>query len=406
MKQQIISLLERAKENGTTIGDVLAEVRGFPDGWQSIETAPKDGAEIWGFNGEQARMLWSEGEHWVLWVWADSSLADIDPSPDQPTHWMPIPAAPGADSPTSRPATPAAAPAEGLPNLPQLLRENADLDAAEGGNPDVAALEWAAADEIERLRREVFKLRATAASAEPVAFYKDGVLFWHGEHAAWRGKDGELYAGPPAPSERAPVGDERAAFKKCHAAIIKAISSIARADGPDTRKEDDPELLYRSPVMDEVVRIRGALDEYSAALASAPVAGEAVATVRGSAGESWKGDAIIDLRPGLALAAGTELFLAHAAPQASPAADGRDAKDAAPAAEWMTCESRRPWVTNSLAHQAKKLRRKERGCRIAFRKDYMGAPTRYLADVYGEAAAVFEARIAAIAAQQGEGGGK
>lgn len=108
MKQQIISLLERAKENGTTIGDVLAEVRGFPDGWQSIETAPKDGAEIWGFNGEQARMLWSEGEHWALWVWADSSLADIDPSPDQPTHWMPIPAAPGADSPTSRPATPAA----------------------------------------------------------------------------------------------------------------------------------------------------------------------------------------------------------------------------------------------------------------------------------------------------------
>ncbi|WP_156507273.1 hypothetical protein [Bordetella trematum] len=69
---------------------------------------------------------------------------------------------------------------------------------------------------------------------------------------------------------RTPVADERAAFKKCHAAIIKAISSIARADGPDTRKEDDPELLYRSPVMDEVVRIRGALDECSAALASAP----------------------------------------------------------------------------------------------------------------------------------------
>lgn len=54
-------------------------------------------------------------------------------------------------------------PAEGLPNLPQLLRENADLDAAEGGNPDVVALEWAAADEIERLRREVSKLRAPVA---------------------------------------------------------------------------------------------------------------------------------------------------------------------------------------------------------------------------------------------------
>ncbi|CUI56038.1 hypothetical protein [Achromobacter xylosoxidans] len=71
---------------------------------------------------------------------------------------------------------------------------------------------------------------------------------------------------------RAPVAGERAAFKKCHSAIIKSIASIARADGPDTRKEDDPELLYRSPVMDEVVRIRVALDECSAALASAPVA--------------------------------------------------------------------------------------------------------------------------------------
>jgi hypothetical protein len=60
-------------------------------------------------------------------------------------------------------------PKEGLPNLPQLLRENADLDAAEGGNPDVVALEWAAADEIERLRREVSKLRAPVAD-ERAAF--------------------------------------------------------------------------------------------------------------------------------------------------------------------------------------------------------------------------------------------
>lgn len=72
----------------------------------------------------------------------------------------------------------------------------------------------------------------------------------------------------------APVADERTAFKKCHSVIIKALSSIARADGPDTRKADDPELLYRSPVMDDVVRIRVALDECSAALASAPVAGD------------------------------------------------------------------------------------------------------------------------------------
>lgn len=168
----------------------------------------------------------------------------------------------------------------------------------------------------------------------------------------------------PAAAERAPVADERAAFKKCHAAIIKAISSIARTDGPDTRKEDDPELLYRSPVMDEVVRIRGALDEYSAALASAtvaraiqwptmpaskgqspvlfedgyaegwakcmdecrravsqasaPVAGEAVGKVVLFGGDvkevSWTG--------GKMPPPGTTLY---AAPQASPSADGRDA---------------------------------------------------------------------------------
>ncbi|CUJ51954.1 hypothetical protein [Achromobacter xylosoxidans] len=114
-------------------------------------------------------------------------------------------------------------------DITQRLRDNADLDEAEHGNARVVQLERDAADEIERLRAELSKLRA-------------------------------------------PVADERAAFKKCHSAIIKALASIAMADGPDTRKEDDPELLYRSPVMDDVVRIRAALDECSAALASAPVA--------------------------------------------------------------------------------------------------------------------------------------
>ncbi len=65
------------------------------DTWLPIETAPKDG-EIWAFNGEQARMVWSEGPEWALWVWADLLLDDADPSPDQPTHWLPLPAAPVA----------------------------------------------------------------------------------------------------------------------------------------------------------------------------------------------------------------------------------------------------------------------------------------------------------------------
>jgi hypothetical protein len=65
------------------------------DAWQPIETAPKD-KEIWAFNGEQGRMLWSEGNQWALWVWADELLSDVDPEPNQPTHWQPLPAAPSA----------------------------------------------------------------------------------------------------------------------------------------------------------------------------------------------------------------------------------------------------------------------------------------------------------------------
>lgn len=66
--------------------------------WQPIETAPKDGTEIWAYNGEQARMYWAEGHgenfDYALWVWSDDLLSDVDPSPDQPTYWMPLPAPP------------------------------------------------------------------------------------------------------------------------------------------------------------------------------------------------------------------------------------------------------------------------------------------------------------------------
>ncbi len=61
--------------------------------WQPIETAPtKDETEIWAFNGEQARMVWLQDEG--LWLWADELLCDADPDPEQPTHWMPLPADP------------------------------------------------------------------------------------------------------------------------------------------------------------------------------------------------------------------------------------------------------------------------------------------------------------------------
>ena len=62
--------------------------------WQPIETAPKDGAEIWAYNGEQARMKFIAGNGYALWVWADEVLSDIDPCPMQPSHWMPLPPPP------------------------------------------------------------------------------------------------------------------------------------------------------------------------------------------------------------------------------------------------------------------------------------------------------------------------
>lgn len=76
------------------------------------------------------------------------------------------------------------------------------------------------------------------------------------------------------------------------------------------------------------------------------------------------------------------------------------AGDAQAVSEWAACESRRPWVANSLKASAQDLRGKEKRCRAAFNKDFMGVPSRYVADAYGEAAAVFEAKLAALAASQ------
>ena len=77
---------------------IAAAIRAAP-AWQPIETAPRDGAPVWAFNGEQAPMLYIAGEGYALWIWADQVLADVDPSPEQPTHWMPLPEPPLAARP-------------------------------------------------------------------------------------------------------------------------------------------------------------------------------------------------------------------------------------------------------------------------------------------------------------------
>lgn len=68
--------------------------------------------------------------------------------------------------------------------------------------------------------------------------------------------------------------------------------------------------------------------------------------------------------------------------------------------DWMTCEKRGWMVRESLARNAKGMRADEKRCRNAYDEEYMGAPTRYLADVFAEAAAVFEARLKELPPQK------
>lgn len=73
--------------------------------WQPIETAPKDGTSILGFQ------LWSIGPGWCVLTWTEwgehvdeAGLTEIKPGwtiPEdhyatcwEPTHWMPLPEPP------------------------------------------------------------------------------------------------------------------------------------------------------------------------------------------------------------------------------------------------------------------------------------------------------------------------
>ena len=64
--------------------------------------------------------------------------------------------------------------------------------------------------------------------------------------------------------------------------------------------------------------------------------------------------------------------------------------------EWMNCESRGPWVRNSLKHRVDELRSAANKARKAYRKDFMGKPCGYIADAYDEAAALLQQRLDAV----------
>ncbi|QKQ46788.1 hypothetical protein [Achromobacter denitrificans] len=107
--------------------------------------------------------------------WFETAVeADDVPNcwPVSPSHWQPMPTPPcqtcddhGAVGniltaercPDCSPPAPTSHPiptgATGEDDIVQRLRDNADLDAAEDGNPAVIRLEREAANEIERLRR-------------------------------------------------------------------------------------------------------------------------------------------------------------------------------------------------------------------------------------------------------------
>lgn len=56
--------------------------------WKTIETAPKDGTNILGYDKPMIRMIkwWNNGESWVV--------SDTSGLPFYPTHWMILPKPP------------------------------------------------------------------------------------------------------------------------------------------------------------------------------------------------------------------------------------------------------------------------------------------------------------------------
>lgn len=65
--------------------------------WRPIETAPKDGTHIDLWAGEErvADCRWNvRSKRWEYWAWGDFDGMAMVKVDYNPTHWMPIPAAP------------------------------------------------------------------------------------------------------------------------------------------------------------------------------------------------------------------------------------------------------------------------------------------------------------------------
>jgi hypothetical protein len=69
--------------------------------WQPIETAPKDGTEIWLFcpdeQPQQVAGYWAADPNGPYWAYCEQLVMDVA-GEAFPTHWMPLPPPPGADA--------------------------------------------------------------------------------------------------------------------------------------------------------------------------------------------------------------------------------------------------------------------------------------------------------------------
>jgi hypothetical protein len=92
---------ERAKALAETVRaalrTALESASRLPDGWQPIETAPRDGTTVLvndttpGYTPWVAAM-YIESKEWSGWAYDDEATADSNPLGPNPTHWIPLPA--------------------------------------------------------------------------------------------------------------------------------------------------------------------------------------------------------------------------------------------------------------------------------------------------------------------------
>jgi len=60
--------------------------------WRDIETAPKNGTQVWGWNGhDMETIIWAGDPPSWLVTWSDADFL--------PTYWQPLPAPPTAGEP-------------------------------------------------------------------------------------------------------------------------------------------------------------------------------------------------------------------------------------------------------------------------------------------------------------------